>query len=219
MRTTVLAAAAGFLLVSCGGSNTDQTPSTVSHSASLTRTSQAASSGTGQLPLLPQSAGAAVGPVVPGGLDPHPLTVLAPIKYPGNASGSFATFLTQADITDKLNLAVNSQLHFNEMTLKQFGSIAEIAAGRFNALAVARDRMVYEVTTTFSLPFSSHGNTWSTGTRKFVADAATGDVIYTLTTGTLVSSTEQRILASKNKQSVGTQATGVIPASGATSKP
>lgn len=115
----------------------------------------------------------------------QPPGISAPVLYPANADAHRA-LLAPAAIEEKLGLrGPQTPLHLVSIALQRWsaahGATTQMAA-------VAPNRLVYRVVTSFDTPYSAGGNTWSAGRSTFFVDAETGDVLLGTTTGNLIRS-------------------------------
>jgi len=221
LKNVIVSAAAVMLLTSCSSAAKTAAPGTPAGQipASTAKHTSAAGIAGNALPTLPQGSGAAFGGAVPGGLNAHGPYSPADVTYAGNAGAT--PKLSSTDVLQRLRLSTSGPLMVQSVTAKRFGDVDAIAKGRLNLLTVSPDRTVYEVRTTFAAPYSIRGNTWSSGTRTFIVDAQTGDVLMGQTDGSLVHSVHVDTLhhSQGNGMRQVPPPSVVVPATGATAPP
>jgi hypothetical protein len=137
-----------------------------------------------ELASLPKAPGAADMMAAPGGLAAHGPYRAADVKYPGNQGAT--NLLSTTQVLKKLHLAPGftnastASLTVQSISLKRFADTDVMATGKFKVLTTADDRQVYEIRTEFAGPYSHRGNTFGSGARVFIVDAASGDPLYTV---------------------------------------
>lgn len=188
LKNVIIATAAAIILTSCGTAAKTAGSRSSSGAIPLSGVRQSSVAGVegNALPILPQRPSANRGMAVPGGLTVHAPFKSADVKYPANPG--VTPQLSSTAVLQKIRLSVGGPLAVQTVSVRRFGDIDAIAKGRLRLLTVSPDRAVYEVKTAFSAPYSIRGNTWSSGTRTFIVDAQTGDVLMGQTNGTLVHS-------------------------------
>lgn len=166
MRKTsvyLTAAALGFSsLIGCGGSS-----SSGSAGSRLGTQSQTVATSASPAPFGPTTQN--LGPI--------------PLRYPANAGVAASSLVSVQTAAQRVGVgALNSPLKIQSATLIPWSATQAYQSG-FRLFTIDPNRQVYQVATTFSTPLSVKENTWSSGTRVFVVDAATGDVIWSITRG------------------------------------
>lgn len=139
-------------------------------------------------------AGASVTPA-PDGQPGSPTTIVAP-KYIANQTASAASFLTPTDIGKRigLDLQANAPLVLQRVQLKRWSDTDAYRSGVRDYL-IDQNRLVYEVTTNFKTSYGVRGNVWSSGMRRFIVDAATGDALLSQTLGNQTVNAGKRMAA------------------------
>ncbi len=132
----------------------------------------------------PQKAGVQFGPRVDGSVKHGAYNGRAPFAYPANLNAATnGKVLSTKDALAKVRLdqsdAQSQGLQLHGINLVRWADIEKRTYTHGASLfLISPDRLVYEAVTKFNNPYSYKGNTWSSGTRTFVIDAATGDALY-----------------------------------------
>ena len=103
-------------------------------------------------------------------------TVRVPLIYAANSFKSSSFFVPPMSLGRLLNPSlVHTPLKVQSVVLKHWA--AAPLSRVLNVYYIDRNRMVYEVTTTFNTDYAVRGNHWSSGRRTFVVDAETGRIL------------------------------------------
>jgi hypothetical protein len=150
-------------------------------------------------------------PGVPNGRAAHGPYRIAPVHYPANdptaVSNTTPKFISVPAAAAAVGLGrVDNPLRLANVLLTSFATTESAKSGKFRLYAVSPHRMVYEVTAIFSRPYSIRGNTWSSGKRVYLVDASTGDVLYSVTTGTMTTNSGRV----RSQQARSQRSTGVM---------
>ena len=139
------------------------------------------------LPVLAQPAGSSLGLPVPP--DQQPIVrQAAAVKYPNNSGKPTSAFVGVDRIPHILQLdRSNTVFHLENIQAKRWAE-SPAATGSLELLSVDPNREVYQVDTTFNKTYMHKGNVWSSGSKTFVVDAETGDILWSRTGGSLVQS-------------------------------
>lgn len=177
--------------------------------ASAIRHTGTASTTARELDALPQNS--AAGPIVPNGLAAHSAYRIAPVHYPANDStvvpNTTPKFISVPAAAAAVGLGrIGNPLRLSTVLLTSFSTTKSAKSGKFRLYAVSPHRMVYEITAIFSRPYSARGNTWSSGKRVYIVDASTGDVLYSVTTGTMTTNSGRV----RSQQARSQRSTGVM---------
>lgn len=102
--------------------------------------------------------------------------VSVPLLYPANSFKGTSAFLSPMMLGKVLGLqGANRALHLQQATLEPWYRAPLSRA--LNLYYIDRNRMIYEVTTTFNTTYARRGNRWSSGRTTFIVDAQTGRVL------------------------------------------
>ncbi len=132
----------------------------------------------------PQKAGVQFGPPVDGSVKHGAYNGRTPFAYPANLNAAVnGKVLSTKDALARVRLdqsnAQSQGLQLHGINLVRWADIEKRPYTHGASLFfISPDRLVYEAVTKFNNPYSYKGNTWSSGTRTFVIDAATGDALY-----------------------------------------
>jgi hypothetical protein len=110
------------------------------------------------------------------------------VRYARNDdAASLTTLKSSEEITQKiLSAPAERIMQPSALNLKRFGETVQIAGHHLTMYAVDSNRMVYEVTATFSSTYHFSGMTYLSGSKTYVVDAQTGDVLYATVSGNQV---------------------------------
>jgi len=109
----------------------------------------------------------------------------AALQYPRNDNAaSLASFKSSVQISQAILSAPSERMmQLAQANLVRFSQTNQAARG-MNLYSVDPNRMVYEITATFSSHYTYFGTVWSSGSKVYVVDAASGDVLYATVSGT-----------------------------------
>lgn len=133
---------------------------------------------------LPQRAGTPLGPRVPRSVKHGAYNGVVPMLFPANSDAAASgKILSMRDALASVHLdqagAQKRGLVVQGVHLVRWGDILRRSYSQGISLSqVSPGRLVYEIVATFSHPFAYKGNTWSSGTRTVIIDAATGDALF-----------------------------------------
>lgn len=143
-----------------------------------------------QLPALSQQVGNAVGSTVPndGSYLHGAYNGKAPMMFPDNSKTDRSQLLTPEQAASKLHTGRAASVMVRGAQGTQTTMLwSQVNTGNFSPTYISSNRLVYQVVTTYTTPFTVHGNTYSSGQRTIIVDAQTGQALYGTTTGTLTS--------------------------------
>jgi len=176
------------LLIGCGASTAQSSPGSVP-----SKISQQSLQARGIGGATPAPGGHITGVLQTQGTA-HP----APMLFPDNSKEAPAHFVSTAvaERAAGLGTIYGAKLHLKGAQLMRMAQ-TDVARGGQPAF-ISPNRMVYQLSTTFSTDYGVHGNHWSSGTRIFAVDAETGKVLGSSIHGNMTASSQaERLKAAR----------------------